>query len=300
MSRVAIDLGFIQIYWYSLMIALGLFFGVMVILMEARRQKIDEEFLINLIFYGVIFAILGARIYYVLFNWTYYSKHFVEIFEIWNGGLAIHGAMIGGGLFTIFYSRNNKCSFVKLIDVIVVGLILGQAIGRWGNFFNQEAYGGVVSLSFLQNLHLPQFIIDGMKIGSQYHHPTFLYESLWNLVGFVILLIVRRRNYIKNGQITATYMMWYGVGRLIIEGMRTDSLMLGSLRMAQLVSIAMIIIGAVIFVIKIRKPRFEDLYNTDSGLKIGNDDINKESVDSVVNTLNNVNNMDNSYNNRGF
>ncbi len=297
MSRVAIDLGFIQIYWYSLMIALGLFLGVMVILREARRQKIDEEFLINLIFYGVIFAILGARIYYVLFNWTYYSKHFVEIFEIWNGGLAIHGAMIGGGLFTIFYSRNCKYNFVKLIDIIVVGLILGQAIGRWGNFFNQEAYGGVVSLSFLQNLHLPQFIIEGMKVGSQYHHPTFLYESLWNLVGFIILLIIRRRNYIKIGQVTATYMMWYGVGRLIIEGMRTDSLMLGSLRMAQLVSGAMIVVGVVIFFIKSRKPRFADLYNNNSSLEIGNDDIKKESVDSVVNSLNNV---DNSYNNRSF
>jgi len=261
MSRVAIDLGFIQIYWYSLIIALALFVGVLVIIYEGKKKNISEDFLINLIFYGVIFAILGARLYYVIFNWSYYGNHLVEIFEIWNGGLAIHGAMLGGGLFCIYYCKKYKFELVKLIDVIVVGLIIGQSIGRWGNFFNQEAYGGIVSLEFLQSLHLPQFIIDGMKIGSNYYHPTFLYESIWNFIGFIILIISRRFRYIHNGQLTAIYMMWYGIGRLIIEGLRTDSLMLGSFRIAQVVSVVMIIFGVVLFIYKYKQSRFDDRYN---------------------------------------
>lgn len=261
MSRVAIDLGFIQIYWYSLMIALGLLVGVSVILIEAKKQKISEDYFINLIFYGVILAIIGARLYYVIFNWQYYSKHLIEIFEIWNGGLAIHGAMISGGLFVIYYSKKFKFDFVKIIDIIVVGLIIGQAIGRWGNFFNQEAYGGIVSLEYLKSLCLPEFIINNMKIGTNYYHPTFLYECIWNIVGFVILIIVRRIKYIHVGQPTAIYMMWYGLGRLIIEGLRMDSLMLGNFRAAQLVSIVMIIVGVILFVAKQRKSRFDDRYN---------------------------------------
>ena len=261
MSRVAIDFGFFQLYWYSLLIAFGLLVGITIILREAKRQKISEDFFINLIFYGTIFAILGARAYYVIFNWSYYSTHLMEIFEIWNGGMAIHGSIIAGGLFVIYYCRKEHVRTLKIIDIIVVGLIIGQVIGRWGNFFNQEAYGGVVSLSYLKSLHLPDFIIDGMKIGANYYHPTFLYESLWNLVGFVMLLIARRFRYIHVGQPTALYMIWYGIGRFFIEGLRTDSLMLGKLRMAQLVSIVMVIAGLVLFVYKFKKSRFDDQYN---------------------------------------
>lgn len=261
MSRVFLDLGFFQIYWYSLLIALALFVGIVIMLIEVRRQKMSEDFFINLIFYGTIFAIVGARLYYVLFNWSYYSEHVIEILEIWNGGLAIHGAMLGGGIFTIFYCRKCNVRFLKVIDIIVVGLIVGQAIGRWGNFFNQEAYGGVVSLEYLQGLHLPEFIINGMKIGANYYHPTFLYESLWNILGFIILLIFRRLRYTHVGQVTALYMIWYGIGRFFIEGLRTDSLMLGSLRMAQLVSIGMVVVGLVLFIQKLRMSRFDDQYN---------------------------------------
>lgn len=261
MSRVALDLGFIQIYWYSIMIALGLFVGVSIILIEAKRQKISDDYMINMIFLGTLIAIFGARLYYVIFNWSYYSNHLIEAFEIWNGGLAIHGAMLFGGLFIIYYSHKNKQNFAKIIDIIVVGLIIGQAIGRWGNFFNQEAYGSVVTLEYLQNLNLPEFIINGMKIGSSYYHPTFLYESIWCLIGFIMLLIARRFRYIHVGQITALYMMWYGLGRFIIEGLRTDSLMFGSFKMAQLVSILMIIFGLGLFIYKYRKSRFDDQYN---------------------------------------
>lgn len=261
MSRVALDLGFLQIYWYSIMIALALLVGVSIMLIEAKKQKISEDNFINLIFYGTLVGIVGARLYYVIFNWSYYSSHLIEILEIWNGGLAIHGAMITGGLFVIYYCKKVNFSILKIIDIIVVGLIIGQAIGRWGNFFNQEAYGRVVSLEFLQSLHLPEFIINGMKIGANYYHPTFLYESIWCLIGFIILLIARKFRYIHVGQITALYMIWYGLGRFMIESLRTDSLMLGNFKMAQIISILMIIIGIIIFVYKYRKSRFEDQYN---------------------------------------
>lgn len=263
MSRVALDLGFIQIYWYSLMIALGLFVGVSVILIEGKRKKVDEDFLVNLIFLGTIIAIIGARLYYVAFNWGYYQNHFVEIFEIWNGGLAIHGAIIFGGLFSIYYCKKNKVNILRVIDIIVIGLIIGQAIGRWGNFFNQEAYGSAVSLKFLQGLHLPEFIIDGMKIGNTYYHPTFLYESIWNVIGFIILIIVSRLRYLHLGQLTSVYMMWYGLGRLFIEGLRTDSLMLGSFKMAQIISIFMFLLGLALFIYMMTKSRFEYRYNED-------------------------------------
>ena len=158
MSRIAVDLGFIQVYWYSIMIILGLIAGTFIILWEAKRQNIDQDTMINLIFYGVIFAIIGARLYYIIFNIEYYMRHFLEIFEIWNGGLAIHGAMIGGGLYTIYYSKRYNLNLLKLIDIIVVGLIIGQAIGRWGNFFNSEAYGLVTSYDNLKSAGIPEFM----------------------------------------------------------------------------------------------------------------------------------------------
>ncbi len=261
MSRIAIDLGFIQIYWYSIMIALGILVGSFIILFECKKQKIDEDFIVNLLFYGIIFGVIGARLYYILFNISYYSLHALEIFEIWNGGLAIHGGIIFATIFIYLYCKKNKQDFLKILDIIVVGLIAGQVIGRWGNFFNQEAFGTVVSLEFLKGLHLPQFVINGMLIGGEYHHPTFLYESIWNLLGLLMLVIARRFRYVKIGQPTALYMIWYGLGRLIIEAFRTDSLMLGPFRIAQIVSIFMIIIGVALFIYRYRQSRFESRYN---------------------------------------
>ena len=150
-----------------------------------------------------------------------------------------------------------------MLDFIVPSLLLAQAVGRWGNFFNQEAHGAVTSLQHLQNLHIPQFIIDGMNIGGVYYEPTFFYESLWCIIGFILILIIRRIKITKVGQVTALYLMWYGLGRFFIESMRTDSLMLGGFKMAQIVSIIMIVIGVLIVMITSRKGRYEDLYNQD-------------------------------------
>lgn len=263
MERVAIDLGVIKIYWYSIFIFLAVLVGYFVISYEAKKKDIDKEFIINLAFNTIIIGIIGARIYYCLFNLSYYIKNPLEILQIWNGGLAIHGGMIFGGLFVIYYCKKYKVELLKMLDMIVVGVIIAQAIGRWGNFFNGEAYGTITSLETLQNLHLPKFIIDGMYILGYYRQPTFLYESIWNLIGFIILLILRRYPYLKTGQLTGFYFMWYSVVRFIIEGMRTDSLMLGPIKMAQLMSVILFILGLFLFLYysKIKKgTRFEHLY----------------------------------------
>lgn len=260
MDRVALDLGFIQIYWYSIFIFLGVFFASLVILKEAKKQHINEDFLINLIFYGVIFGLIGARLYYVVFNLEYYLKYPLEILEVWNGGLAIHGGILFGLLTVVIYCRKYHAKTLKVLDILVVGLILGQAIGRWGNFFNGEAYGAVTTLEHLQKLGLPQFLIDGMYINGAYHQPAFIYESIWNLFGFFALLIVRRYKYLKTGQLTGVYLIWYSVGRFIIEAMRTDSLMLGSFKMAQIISILLIIVGILMLVLCKKGTRFDNLY----------------------------------------
>ena len=263
MNRVALDLGFIQIYWYSIFILLGLLVGLAVIYKEIKKQNINTDFFTNLAFYSIIIGIISARLYYVLFNLDYYSQNILEIFEIWNGGLAIHGGLIGGGLFALFYCHKYKVNVYRIFDICVVGLILAQAIGRWGNFFNQEAHGAATSLSHLQSLHIPDFIIEGMNIGGVYYEPTFLYESLWCLLGLIIILIIRRLKLTKVGQPTALYLMWYGLGRFFIETMRTDSLMLGGFKVAQIISVIMVIIGLLAIMITGRKGRYEDLYDQD-------------------------------------
>lgn len=260
MDRVALDLGFIQIYWYSIFIFLGVFFASIMILRETKKQNINQDFIINLIFYGVIFGLIGARLYYVAFNLDYYLKYPLEILEVWNGGLAIHGGILFGLLTVIIYTRKYHAKTLKVLDILVVGLILGQAIGRWGNFFNGEAYGGITTLENLQKLGIPQFLIDGMYINGAYHQPAFLYESIWSLFGFFALLIVRRYKYLKNGQLTGVYLIWYSIGRLFIEGMRTDSLMLGNFRVAQIVSISLIIIGILMLIFCKKGTRFDNLY----------------------------------------
>lgn len=261
MNPVLLDLGFIKIYWYSIMILIGLFIGGSLILKESKRFKIPENYMINLILYTIIFAIIGARLYYVIFNFQEYSNNILSIFKIWEGGLAIHGGIIFGLIAIIFYTKKYKINTMRMLDIIVVGLIIGQAIGRWGNFFNGEAHGGATTLEFLTSLHLPKFIIEGMNIYGVYYHPTFLYESLWCLIGFIVLFFFRKRYYNKIGQTTGLYLVWYGIGRFFIEGMRTDSLMLGTIKMAQLVSALFVVIGIVLIILKGRGSKLINRYN---------------------------------------
>lgn len=266
MDRIAFSLGPLKIYWYSICIFLGMVCAGIIILKEAKRKNLDEDFLINLIFYTVLLGLLGARLYYVLFNIPYYFSHPAEILAVWNGGLAIHGGIIAGLIFIIFYCKKYKVSTLKILDIFVVGLIIGQAIGRWGNFFNGEAYGNITTLTALKAIHLPQFIINGMKIDGFYREPTFLYESLWCFLGFLILLLLRRRKNIQEGTLTSFYLIWYGLERVYVEGLRTDSLMLGRIRVAQLVSLIFIISGFVIYIYNLKKAKDKNL-NSNKKLK---------------------------------
>ncbi|MCI8347467.1 MAG: prolipoprotein diacylglyceryl transferase [Bacilli bacterium] len=270
MERIAFEFGFIKIYWYSIFIFLGVITSYSVILMEAKKRGFEKQFIVDLVFNTVIIGLIGARIYYCLFHLSYYLKHPLEIVQIWNGGLAIHGGILFGGIFVTYYCKKHKVELLKMIDIIVVGVILGQAIGRWGNFFNGEAYGGITSLTHLQSMHLPRFIIDGMYILGEYRQPTFLYESFFNMLGFMILVIIRKYPYLKIGQLTGFYFMWYSFTRFMIEGMRTDSLMIGKIKMAQLVSIILLIVGFIIFIYykRIKKvSKTEHLYR-DNGSKL--------------------------------
>jgi len=261
MNNIALDFGFIQVYWYSIFIILGIFAGLTVGFKEVRRLGINENFFVNMVFYTIIVSLIGARLYYVLFNLDYYSNHLIEVLEVWNGGLAIHGGIFAGLIFIFIYTKKFKMDTLKMLDICAIGLIIGQAIGRWGNFFNQEAYGAITTRANLLAMKIPEFIVEGMYINGEYHHPAFLYESLWNIIGFIILLIIRKKvRYIKKGQLTGIYLIWYSIGRFIIEAGRTDSLMFGTFKVAQMVSAAMFVVGIVLVVSKIRGSKFESLY----------------------------------------
>lgn len=252
MDNTLLDFGFIHIRWYSICIFVGMLVAIFLIKKEAKKKNIQDDYLIDLMFYGIIGGIIGARIYYVLFNLNYYLTNPKEIIMIWNGGLAIHGGIIASLIFFYFYSKKKKKNLLLTLDLFSVGLIIAQAIGRWGNFFNQEAYGRIISKKILLKMHLPKFIINGMYINGFYREPTFLYESLFSFIGFITLLIIRKNKNIKTGFLTSIYLIWYGLERMVIESLRSDSLMLGPIKVAQFVSLIAIISG-VIIIIKSKK-----------------------------------------------
>ncbi len=261
MNPILFDFGFIQVRWYSVILLVAFIVGMFLIFKEGKKLGIEKDFLFNLMFWVIIFSLIGARLYYVLFNFSEYSNNLIEIIKIWHGGLAIHGGIIAGLITIIVYTRKYNVDVLKVIDLFVPALLIGQAIGRWGNFFNSEAHGAATTLVTLQKLHLPNFIIQGMNINGVYYHPTFLYESLWCFLGFIIILFFRRYKYIKNGQPTAFYLVWYGIGRFLIEASRTDSLMFLGFKAAQIISLIFIISGIILFIVKQKKGYFEDLYN---------------------------------------
>lgn len=262
MNPVIFNIGNFELRWYSVLIAIAVIIGYVLIINESRRFKIKKEFMFNMMFWTLIFAIIGARLYYVAFNLEYYRTNILEIFQIWKGGLAIHGALLFGAITIIIYCKKYKVRVGKILDIFVPALLLGQAIGRWGNFFNSEAYGSIVTYQQLVNMKIiPQFIIDNMFINGSYHLPMFYFESLWCLLGFFLSLFLRRRKYIKDGQLVAFYMMWYGVARFVIETFRTDALLFNGIRVARVVSVLMFIIGLIIQFIQSRKPKLDELYN---------------------------------------
>lgn len=258
MNRVFVTIGPITIYWYSLLILIGVLLGYNIAISYSKKLNYKTNAIMDMILYLVISAIIGARLYYVIFNFDAYRDNLLEIFMLWKGGLAIYGAIIGGGAYAFYYCRRHNIEFIKILDIYSLSLLLGQAIGRWGNFFNQEAYGGVTTYSALKTLHLPSFIIDGMYIDGAYRQPTFLYESIWCLIGIVILFFIRRKNTYKVGQQICFYLLWYGFGRFFIEGLRSDSLYFMGIRISQLVSFVLMIIGLIGLILINRKNKIKN------------------------------------------
>lgn len=248
LNPVAFELGPLQVHWYGLIIGAGLALALWLAMREAEKRNLSKDAFPDLMLWAVPIAIICARIYYVIFQWDYYQDHPGEIIKIWHGGIAIHGALIGSVVTAYIFARKRNISFWKLADIAAPSIILGQAIGRWGNFINQEAHGGPVSRDFLENLYLPDFIINQMYIQGTYYHPTFLYESIWNFIGFAVLIALRRVN-LRRGEMFLGYVIWYSIGRFFVEGLRTDSLMLTeSLRIAQTISIVLIIGSAALLI----------------------------------------------------
>jgi phosphatidylglycerol:prolipoprotein diacylglycerol transferase len=224
-NPIAFSLGSIEVHWYGIILGSAALIGLLIAIQEGKRFHIIPDFFMDFLLVAVPSAIIGARIYYVAFKWEDYRSNFWEVFAIWHGGIAIYGALIGSIIGVAFFFRARGYNFWRIADIVAPGLIVGQLIGRWGNFMNQEAHGGPVEESFLRHtLHLPNFIINQMNVNGIYYHPTFLYESVWNLVGFLILLWLRRRSYVRAGEIFISYFIWYSIGRFFVEGLRTDSL----------------------------------------------------------------------------
>lgn len=261
MNPILLDLGVIKIYWYSILLLAAFFVGSTLAIKEARKYNISEDYMINYFFFLIPFSLIGARLYFVLFNLEYYKLNIGEIFKVWEGGMAIHGGIIAGIIWTYLYTKKYNINPKRLMDIGAVSLVIGQAIGRWGNFFNHEAYGSAVSRATLESYKIPNFIIDNMNIGGIYHHPTFLYESLACILIFLILLLVRKfYKYLKLGQLTSLYLIFYGVVRYFIEAERTDSLMMYGMKTAQVVSISMIVLGILLFFVFRKGSRFDNLY----------------------------------------
>ena len=238
---------------------------------EAKRTGQNPEDYFDLAIVAIIFSIIGARAYYVIFSWDKYKDNLLNIFRLRQGGLAIYGGVIAAIITTLVFAKIKNLSFPKLADTAGLGLILGQIIGRWGNFFNREAFGGYTDGLLAMQIpvdavrdssditaEMLEHIVEVGEISYIQVHPTFLYESLWCFLGFILLIIIRNKNkYNTKGLLISIYSIWYGIGRLIIEGMRTDSLYIGIFRISKIVSIILIILGIIGIIYIIRRNKNE-------------------------------------------
>ena len=234
MDRVAFTIFGIDVMWYGVLIATGMLIGIALAIREAKRVGISEDDVLNIAIIAIPVAIICARLYYVIFSWDYYSQNPGEVFNIRGGGLAIHGGLIGGILTGFIYAKVKKLDFFKTADAVMVGMPLAQAIGRWGNFINGEAHGGPTSLPW-------GIMVDGVKV-----HPTFLYESIWDFGIFLFIMFYMRKKKTYEGEVIVSYITLYSIGRFFIEGLRTDSLMFGPIRMAQFISLVGVVGGLVL------------------------------------------------------
>ncbi len=264
-DKTAISLGPINIQWYAICILTGIVIAAAIGIAEGKRFGISTDDILDGIIIIVPLSILGARLFYVLFELDKYDSLFDALNPFDGGwaGLAIVGGIITAFVSALVFAKVKKINIFILFDLMAPGFLIAQSIGRWGNFVNQEAHGPATSQEFLESvLGLPDFIVNQMKIGSLYYHPTFLYESIWNLIGFVIVIMLRRVRVLKIGELFAIYMIWYGIGRFFIEYYRTDSLMIGDLKVNMLMGIGMVILGTTLIIVK-RKLKIHDEYYVD-------------------------------------
>ena len=242
-----------SIPWYSVLIICGVLTAIFLCMHEEKRLGLQADTVIDLSFWVIPLGLLGARIYYVVFNWQVFSKDPLSTLRFWEGGIAIYGAVIGGLIGVLLFARRRKLPPFQLTDMIVPGLALAQAIGRWGNYFNMEAYGREITDAAWQ------FFPIGVQIpagdGHVWHMATFFYESCWNLLVFFLLWFVIRKRSHAHGTLTLWYLLLYGAGRFLIEGLRTDSLMLGAFRVSQLLSLALVILAAALLTANAVKAR---------------------------------------------
>ncbi|MDR3215604.1 MAG: prolipoprotein diacylglyceryl transferase [Bacilli bacterium] len=239
-SEKALHLGPVSIAYYALCILGGALISYLLINREWARKgyntKDFNEFFLNVLLIGII----GARIWYIIFSLPAYLDNPLAMIKVWEGGLAIHGGLIAGCLYGYYYFKKRNYDFWDVADTIFPYILIAQACGRWGNFFNQEAYGGIINVLDLHKYHIPQFIIDKMFIDGVYHHPTFLYESIYCLIVFIIIRLIIKYVPLKIGQSALLYGIFYSFGRIFIEQMRMDSLMISGIKTAQLVSLIII------------------------------------------------------------
>ncbi|MDN5337699.1 MAG: phosphatidylglycerol---prolipoprotein diacylglyceryl transferase [Thermotogaceae bacterium] len=254
LDPVIFQFGRLQVRWYGVLIASGILTAYFVARTRIKVENINEDQVIEGLFYGVIAGVIGARLYYVAFNWNYFSENPADIFKIWYGGLAIHGALIAAVIVAFLYTRLKKgvtFGFLQILDIALMVFPLAQSIGRWGNFFNYEAFGKPTNLPW--KMYIPVQNRPPMYRNYEYFHPTFLYESIWDLIVFLLLYIYTKKYRKKFGETTALYMILYSTGRFFVEGLRLDSLYIGNLRTAQVMSAVLILLGILLFVYIRRK-----------------------------------------------
>ena len=249
MNRVFISIGGFNIYWYSFLIFIAVLFGYEIAVVYSKKLKYSTLDVMDMLFLMIVWGIIGARLYYVIFNFDAFRDNFLDIFKVWEGGLAIYGGIIGGSLYILYRCYKKKLSFIKILDIYSLSLLLGQAIGRWGNFFNSEAYGGITSYDSLKRMMLPEFIIKGMYIDGAYREPLFLYESIWCLIGVIFIILIRKQYEYKEGRQIGFYLFWYGLGRFVIEWFRSDSLYIGKFKVSQVLSLILCIVGLVSLIV---------------------------------------------------
>lgn len=248
-GAVAFHIGTLNIYWYGIIIAVSFLAGLFIVLKTAIKDYPDDlnikEQIIDLSTLLLFGGIVSARIYYVIFNWNYYSSRIPEIFMTWQGGLSIHGAIIGSILIIYYYTKKNNLSLLKFTDLFAYGMIFAQSIGRWGNFFNSEAFGSPTNLPW--KVYIPPSSRPEEYINYEFFHPAFLYESIWNMLVFIVLFVFIRKFFKeKTGTVTFSYFILYSLGRFFIEGMRIDNIYsIWGIHIAQFISIIMFIIATI-------------------------------------------------------